>query len=123
MDLVSGGVQANSLIPGIVADVTKNYSRHPVLTKTIDDLVEDLKLKRVDMLSLTINGAEPEALRGAANTLKKMRPRIRLAGWYQIDGQSIASICKDILDQYDYFVYVGQRNGLMAIPREKICFD
>ena len=123
MNLASGGVQANSLIHGVVADATKSFSNQPVLTKAIDDLVYDLRLKRVDMISLTINGAEPNALRGAESTLQNLRPRIRLAGWYQINGRPIAHICKEILEQHDYFVHVGKRNGLMAVPREQVIFD
>ena len=120
MELASGGVQANSLIPHIVADVTKDYKSQAILTKTIDQLVDELKLTKVDMISLTINGAEPEALAGAQNTIKKMRPRIRLAGWYEINGQRISRICEEMLNKHNYFVFVGPRNGLMAIPKEKL---
>lgn len=120
LSFASGGVQANSLISHVVADATTNYKSRPITTKTIDDLVDELGLSKVDMISLTINGAEPEALAGAKNTISNMRPRIRLAGWYELKGQRIAKICEEILIKHNYLVYVGPRNGLMAIPKEKL---
>ena len=120
MSFASGGVQANSLITHVVADATKDYKSRSITTKAIDDLVDELGLSKVDMISLTINGAEPKALAGAKNTITNMRPRIRLAGWYKVDGQRIARICEEILNNHNYFVFIGPRNGLMAIPREKL---
>src|SRR4029077_9013497 len=42
---------------------------------TIDKLVTDLKLPRVDYIKLDIEGAEPNALRGAREALVKYKPR------------------------------------------------
>jgi FkbM family methyltransferase len=46
---------------------------------TIDHLVEELKLPRVDFIKMDIEGAEPNALRGAARTLAKFRPRLSIS--------------------------------------------
>ena len=80
-------------------------------------LIEN-KLDKLDMLSLTLNGAEVEALGGATETLTNLRPRIRLAGWYTRDGKKISEITKKIIEKYDYRVFVGPRNNVMAIPIE-----
>jgi FkbM family methyltransferase len=45
-------------------------------TITIDDLVERLKLERVDWIKFDIEGAEVDALKGAAETLKRFRPSL-----------------------------------------------
>ena len=45
-----------------------------VAVTTIDALVAELNLARVDFIKLDIEGAEREALKGAAVTLKKHRP-------------------------------------------------
>ena len=42
---------------------------------TIDLLVADLELSRVDFIKLDIEGAEPEALKGAKDTIQRHHPR------------------------------------------------
>ncbi len=46
---------------------------------TIDHIVADLKLTRVDFIKMDIEGAEPNALRGAAATLARFRPRLAIS--------------------------------------------
>lgn len=60
-------------------DVTK------VPLTTIDELVRDLKIERVDYIKMDIEGAEPNALRGARETLAKYKPRISIAAYHQPD--------------------------------------
>jgi FkbM family methyltransferase len=45
---------------------------------TIDKLVEELRLPRVDFIKMDIEGAEQKAVVGAKNTLTKYRPRMAL---------------------------------------------
>jgi len=45
---------------------------------TIDNLVRELQLKRVDFIKMDIEGAERHALSGARETLRKFRPRMAL---------------------------------------------
>ena len=52
---------------------------------TIDKLVSDLKLERVDYIKLDIEGAEPQALSGARETLAKFKPRISIAAYHAPD--------------------------------------
>ena len=52
---------------------------------TIDELVESLKLDRVDYIKLDIEGAEPKALTGARQTLAKYKPRISVATYHEPD--------------------------------------
>ena len=86
----------------------------------MDSIVNNNNLKKVDMISITLNGAEVEALLGAELTLSKFRPRLRLAGWYQRDNKFISDICKSYLENFNYHVYVGARRGVLAVPRERI---
>ena len=46
---------------------------------TIDKLVDELKLERVDRIKLDIKGAEQQALRGAAGVIKRFRPKLAVA--------------------------------------------
>jgi FkbM family methyltransferase len=52
---------------------------------TIDQLVADLGLERVDFIKMDIEGAEREALRGAAATLSKYHPRLMLDSYHRSD--------------------------------------
>jgi len=113
MELESGYAQDNSLVTNLVLDGKRRQS---VETISVDGLVDRFDLDRVTMLSLTVNGAEVEALQGAEETLNDFRPRIRLAGWYYRDGRRIADITAEILARYDYRVFIGPRGNTMAIP-------
>jgi FkbM family methyltransferase len=53
--------------------------KQKVRVTTIDQMVNELKVPRVDFISMDIEGAEKPALRGAVNTLRKFRPRMAIA--------------------------------------------
>ncbi len=52
---------------------------------TIDKLVAELKLERVDYIKMDIEGAEPNALRGGHDTIAKWKPRISISAYHQPD--------------------------------------
>ncbi len=112
LELESGYAQANTL----VSEVHKGETTQKVDTITIDGVVERFGLHRVDMLSLTLNGAEVEALEGAQRTLSDLRPRIRLAGWYKRGDSFIWQLTKVQLEAHGYDVFPGPRGNLMALP-------
>ena len=51
--------------------------------------VDGLGLERVDVLKLDVEGAEAEALRGAAKTLERDRPRLEIAAYHRADDLSV----------------------------------
>ncbi len=56
---------------------------------TIDDLVGELGLERVDYIKMDIEGAEREALRGGLRTISKFRPRILLETYHRPDDMEV----------------------------------
>jgi FkbM family methyltransferase len=52
---------------------------------TIDEIVQRLGLPHVDFIKMDIEGAEREALKGAADTLRKFRPRMMLDAYHLPD--------------------------------------
>jgi len=52
---------------------------------TIDHIVSELALPRVDFIKLDIEGAERNALAGASGTLSRYRPRMAVAAYHQPD--------------------------------------
>lgn len=49
---------------------------------TIDKLVDELKLERVDFVKMDIEGAEVNALKGAQATIAKYKPRMSLSSYH-----------------------------------------
>jgi FkbM family methyltransferase len=54
---------------------------------TIDALVAELGLEKVDVIKMDIEGAEQNALRGARSTLQNLRPRLAIASYHVTDDQ------------------------------------
>jgi FkbM family methyltransferase len=52
---------------------------------TIDKLVNELKLDRVDFIKMDIEGAEPKALVGGRETIAKYHPRMALCTYHAPD--------------------------------------
>ena len=52
---------------------------------TIDNLVKELKLDRVDYIKMDIEGAEPKALAGARDTLAQYKPRMSISAYHAPD--------------------------------------
>ena len=55
---------------------------------TIDNLVAELHLDRVDFIKMDIEGAEQKALMGAQNTLANYKPRLAIAAYHSPDDQT-----------------------------------
>lgn len=105
------GRQANSLVQEVV-DVDNAIS---VPTTTVDDLLTETKTQNVNLVSLTVNGAEVEAIRGMQSTLQDATNiRIRAAGWYERKGEKVWCIIAPMLKDYGYQVASGREGGLLA---------
>ena len=104
------GLQANTVIEEIV-DAADCQEIEGV---TIDSVLDRFSVNKVDFVSLTLNGAEAEALEGMVRTIAEFRPRIRLAGWYYRGKRQVWELCKEKLVKYGYKIFVGKRGSLYA---------
>lgn len=103
--------QHNSLREGVYP------SRDTIMisTDTIDHIVRRLHLERVDLISLTINAAEVEAVQGMDDTLRRFAPSLSIAGWYVREGHRVHQLVAPHLRSYpDYRVVVGTKGRLLA---------
>jgi FkbM family methyltransferase len=76
------------------------------VTTTIDDLVAERGLRRVDFIKLDIEGAELHALRGAEQTLREHRPKLAIAAYHL--GDDLATLPGFILDlDVGYELHLG----------------
>jgi FkbM family methyltransferase len=111
LELHRGGRQATSLVDSVVS----SSSTVRVQTTAVDLLLSDLGLSSVDIASITINGAEVEAIEGMINTLETSgRIRLTIAGWYKRDGQRICDILLPVLRAAGLKVVVGRDGGILA---------
>jgi FkbM family methyltransferase len=75
----------NSAADSVVMKPEKSRQGPRVPLTTIDKLVADLKLDRVDYIKMDIEGAEQKALAGARETLRKFHPRMALSAYHVAD--------------------------------------
>lgn len=72
----------NSAADSVVFKADKGSQGPTVPLTTIDKLVAELKLDRVDFIKMDIEGAEKNALVGAHGTLAKYHPRMALSAYH-----------------------------------------
>ncbi|XOK61324.1 FkbM family methyltransferase [Paenibacillus elgii] len=95
-----------------------------VQTLAIDDLVINYGLDRVDFIKMDVEGAEMNALKGAANSICKFRPTLAISLYHQIsDFQAIPEFISQISEDYIFTLkhctILTFETILFAIPREK----
>jgi len=56
-----------------------------VPTGAIDDFVTEQSVPRVDFIKMDIEGAEPEALKGALRTIRNCRPQLAISVYHDIE--------------------------------------
>ena len=76
---------ANTAAASFLHQDTKFRQVQQVPLTTIDNLVAELGLERVDFIKMDIEGAEPNALRGARQTLNRFRPRLAISSYHAAD--------------------------------------
>jgi len=54
-------------------------------TRSIDDVVSEKRLSKVDFIKMDIEGAEPFALKGAFQTIQKHKPKLAIATYHSLD--------------------------------------
>jgi len=91
-----------------------------VLTSSIDDLVVERGLNKIDFIKLDIEGAEMDALRGATQTIRKFKPKLAVAIYHSIDDfERIPKLVREILPEYKFYfshcTIYGEESMLFAI--------
>ena len=99
-------VFSNTISCKVVEDVnvvnTKNKHKY-IDCITIDDLMNELKIKRLDMIKMDIEGAEIEALQGSENTLSDYKPRVAIASYHNRDNKPTYLKVEEILRSSGYY--------------------
>lgn len=85
-----------------------------VIGATVDSVVEELGLSKINLISLTINGAEIEALQGAKGTLERFHPNVSAIGWVYRNRQPVWKTTKPFLESIGYTCLVGGHGRVIA---------
>ena len=114
----------NSAADSVVMKPEGAEGKIQVPLTTVDKIVAELKLDKVDYIKMDIEGAEPNALRGAHDTIAKYKPRLSIAS-YHVGTHSI--VIPQIVGQTrpDYKTECGPCNeikGEMRIRPEILYF-
>ncbi len=93
---------------------TKDYYsiKKEVAITSLDSLIENLKLKRIDLIQIDIEGAEELAIKGAVKLIKKYKPKWSISS-YHIDHENEYQHVKlvDLLLKFGYSVkQIGQEH-------------
>jgi FkbM family methyltransferase len=76
-----------------------------VTTLSVDDLVAQRRLERVNFIKLDIEGSELQALRGAEQTLRQFRPKLALSAYHRPEDLYALSTYLDSLDvNYKFYM-------------------
>ena len=100
----------------VVLDLNRPKSVRVPLT-TIDELVAELKLPRVDFIKMDIEGAEKNALKGARATLNRYRPHMSISSEHLPDDvQKIPAVVREIEPAYRLEYADCQDQGSRVTP-------
>lgn len=94
-----------------------------VQTMSIDDLVVERKLSKVDFIKMDIEGAELPALKGAAKTIRRYKPKLSISAYHKPDDlilipKYIQSLNPNYQFYLDYYTIVGDEIMLYAIDKD-----
>jgi FkbM family methyltransferase len=81
-------LQVSAYNPGtssFVVPVSDGVPKHETEVTTIDAIVAEFGLDRVDFIKMDVEGAETEAVIGSRNTLSRHRPRLSIATEHTTD--------------------------------------
>ena len=81
---------SNTMISGRVT--ARDSGKVEVPVTTLDKIAEELELHRIDFIKMDIEGAEREALRGAAGTLSRDFPRLMLDSYHLPDDMQVLPV-------------------------------
>ena len=99
-------LQSNTLFNRIEPEKISEFSESDTTIKvtTIDKVVEELKLTRLDMIKMDIEGSEIEALQGSAHTLETLKPCLAVASYHKRNSEMTFQAVESYLIQKHYAV-------------------
>jgi FkbM family methyltransferase len=93
-------------------------------TTTIDQIVVELGVVRLDMIKMDIEGAELNALQGAAKSIRKFRPKLAISLYHNVQDfvtvpQFLASLGVPYKYYLEHHTIYENETVLFAIPQDR----
>ncbi len=90
---------------------------------TIDALVADEGFERLDLIKLDLEGADANAIAGAANTISRLRPQLAVSIYHFVPDfwqipKALIELCPDYDFHLEVYSYERWETIFYAIPRE-----
>jgi FkbM family methyltransferase len=102
LEFFSGGNYTSSFHKTDYIEKGKSkYAVKKVTVTTMDNAAKDLKIKKLDLVKIDIEGSEIQALEGGEKTIRKFKPDLIVEA-HIIGGKSTAAGVHEILKQYGY---------------------
>jgi FkbM family methyltransferase len=91
-------------------------------TVAIDDFVRDYGVPKVDFIKMDIEGSEREALRGAAQTIHRFKPKLAISAYHRPDDLLVLpALIKEIDPSYalffEHYTIHAEESVIFAIAR------
>lgn len=105
---------------------TKIDHQEIVITNTLDQIMARVKLKKIDMIKIDVEGAEMSVLEGAKKTIQALRPSliIELSDRTLIKQSAGSGMVWEFLKSLSYTIYsFNQKNGKLQKASRKKYYD
>jgi len=115
-----GGMAAGNRVGERVAGMTTQR----FAARSIDSIAVELDLKRLDLIKMDVEGAEPPALDGAMRTIERLRPQLAISIYHEPDHfLDIPARLGRALRDYRFYVrnyhFIANETILYAVPLER----
>ena len=74
---------------------------------TLDNMLKELRINRVDFIKMDIEGAEIEALKGLKESLKNTNVKLAIAAYHEVNGDATMKAIIPELEKLNFKVFAG----------------
>lgn len=91
--------------PGSSLSMNFSENSKKYITVSIDDMVIEKNIKKIDFIKMDIEGSEIDAINGATETIKKFKPKLAIAVYHKDDDFiTIPALIKKINPNYKFYI-------------------
>jgi len=99
----------------IMATVS-NKGKTKIFTDTIDNIVQEHEIKKLDFIKMDIEGSELNALKGSENTIKKFAPDLAICVYHKADDFiTIPKYIKELRNDYKLYLKNNSKSCLETV--------